>query len=65
MKYSFPLTQDVDVDVVAVLNDTTGTLLAGSYDAKDCSVGLIMGQCSMEPGAGGMYGRMSMLGALT
>jgi len=31
------------VDVVAVLNDTTGTLLAGSYLDKHCGVGLIMG----------------------
>jgi len=31
------------VDVVAVLNDTTGTLLAGSYLDKHCGIGLIMG----------------------
>jgi hexokinase len=34
---------DIHVDVVAVLNDTTGTLLAGSYLDKKCGVGLIMG----------------------
>lgn len=31
------------MDVVAVLNDTTGTLLAGSYLDKHCGIGLIMG----------------------
>jgi hypothetical protein len=36
--------QDVDVDVVAVLNDTTGTLMAGSYLDKHCKIGLIMGK---------------------
>ena len=35
--------QDLHVDVVAVLNDTTGTLLAGSYLDKHCGIGLIMG----------------------
>jgi len=35
--------QDIHVDVVAVLNDTTGTLLAGSYLDKHCGIGLIMG----------------------
>jgi len=37
------LVQDIQVDVVAVLNDTTGTLLAGSYLDKHCGIGLIMG----------------------
>ena len=32
------------VDVVAVLNDTTGTLMAGSYLDKNCFIGLIMGK---------------------
>ena len=31
------------VKVVAILNDTTGTLVAGSYQDHDCTVGLIMG----------------------
>ena len=34
------------MDVVAVLNDTTGTLLAGSYLDKHCGIGLIMGIAS-------------------
>jgi hexokinase len=28
---------------VAVLNDTTGTLVKGVYDDKDCAIGLILG----------------------
>ena len=35
--------QDLSVEVMAVLNDTTGTLLAGSYLDKECAIGLIMG----------------------
>ena len=31
------------VEVVAILNDTTGTLVAGSYSDNNCTVGLIMG----------------------
>ena len=32
-----------NVSVVAILNDTTGTLVAGSHDSPDCAVGLILG----------------------
>lgn len=32
-----------NVSVVAILNDTTGTLVAGSHDTSDCAVGLILG----------------------
>lgn len=41
--------KDIDVDVVAVLNDTTGTLMAGSYLDKKCGIGLIMGKGSLTP----------------
>lgn len=34
---------DIHVDVVAILNDTTGTLMAGSYLDKKCGIGIIMG----------------------
>ena len=36
--------QDIQVDVVAVLNDATGTLLAGSYVDHTCHIGVIMGR---------------------
>jgi hypothetical protein len=29
--------------VVAILNDTTGTLVAGAHDYPDCAIGLILG----------------------
>ena len=31
------------VEVVAILNDTTGTLVAGAHDYPDCAIGLILG----------------------
>jgi hexokinase len=34
---------DIDIDVVAVLNDTTGTMLACSFLEKNCYIGLIVG----------------------
>uniref|UniRef100_A0A914I122 Phosphotransferase n=2 Tax=Globodera TaxID=31242 RepID=A0A914I122_GLORO len=34
---------DVDIDVVAVLNDTTGTMLACSFFEKYCYIGVIVG----------------------
>ena len=43
---------DVSVDVVALLNDTTGTQLAVGYKDPNCHVGLILGTgtnaCYME-----------------
>ena len=35
--------KNLQVKVVAILNDTTGTLVAGSYVDPNCTVGLIMG----------------------
>ncbi|XP_077992238.1 hexokinase-2-like [Glandiceps talaboti] len=34
---------DVDLDVIAVVNDTTGTLMSCAHDNPDCMVGLILG----------------------
>ena len=33
--------KDIDVDVVAVLNDTTGTMLACAFQESTCNIGLI------------------------
>uniref|UniRef100_A0A914X0H8 Phosphotransferase n=1 Tax=Plectus sambesii TaxID=2011161 RepID=A0A914X0H8_9BILA len=35
--------KDVDIDVVAVLNDTTGTLMACAHKENTCQVGVIVG----------------------
>ena len=34
---------DLRVKIVAILNDTTGTLVKGSYDDPNCCIGLILG----------------------
>ncbi|XP_074651833.1 hexokinase-1-like [Tubulanus polymorphus] len=34
---------DINVEVVAILNDTTGTLMAGAYIDHHCQIGLILG----------------------
>ena len=34
---------DLKVNVVAILNDTTGTLVKGRYDDPNCCIGLILG----------------------
>ena len=31
-----------NVNVVAILNDTTGTLVAGSHDYSNCAIGCIV-----------------------
>lgn len=44
--------RDIDIDVMAVLNDTTGTLMSCAHKRSDCAVGLIIGTgsnaCYME-----------------
>lgn len=41
-----------NIEIVAILNDATGTLVKGAYLQHDCAVGLIMGSggnaCFME-----------------
>lgn len=36
--------QDVFIDVMAVLNDTTGTLMSCAYKNPNCRIGLIVGK---------------------
>lgn len=44
--------RDIDIDVMAVLNDTTGTLMSCAHKRRDCAIGLIIGTgsnaCYME-----------------
>jgi len=44
--------RDIDIDVMAVLNDTTGTLMSCAHKKRDCAIGLIIGTgsnaCYME-----------------
>jgi hypothetical protein len=35
--------QDVQIDVCAILNDTTGTLMSCAWKNSDCRIGLIVG----------------------
>lgn len=36
--------KDVDIDVVALLNDTVGTLMALAHEDPNCTVGIIVGK---------------------
>ena len=38
------LLQDVKIDVCAILNDTTGTLMSCAWKNKNCRIGLIVGK---------------------
>ncbi|OXB63880.1 hypothetical protein ASZ78_004175 [Callipepla squamata] len=55
--FSFPckqtkLEEDIDVDVLAMVNDTVGTMMTCGYDDPRCEIGLIIGTgtnaCYME-----------------
>lgn len=35
--------RDIDIDVMAILNDTTGTLMSCAHRKSDCAIGLIIG----------------------
>lgn len=36
--------QDYDANIVAVVNDTVGTMMTCGYDDQHCEVGLIIGR---------------------
>lgn len=36
--------QDFDADVMAVINDTVGTMMTCGYDDQLCEIGLIVGE---------------------
>ena len=39
-----PPFQDFDIDIVAVVNDTVGTMMSCGYDDQNCEVGFIVGE---------------------
>lgn len=39
--------QDFDIDIVAVINDTVGTMMTCGYDDHNCEIGLIVGESSL------------------
>lgn len=45
---SSPPSQDFDIDIVAVVNDTVGTMMTCGYDDHNCEVGLIVGELLQE-----------------
>ncbi|XP_060621596.2 hexokinase-3 [Anolis sagrei] len=52
LKEAMQRTPDVDIDVVAIVNDTVGTMMSCAYGDPNCEVGLIVGTgcnaCYME-----------------
>lgn len=38
------LVQDFDIDIVAVVNDTVGTMMTCGFDDHNCEIGLIVGK---------------------
>lgn len=38
--------KEFDLDVVAIVNDTVGTMMTCAYEEPTCEVGLIVGGCS-------------------
>lgn len=46
------------MEVVALVNDTVGTLAAASFVDKDAAIGVILGT-GAGPGAGGMHGSVA------
>lgn len=44
-KLVFFFPKEFDLDVVAVVNDTVGTMMTCAYEEPSCEVGLIVGGC--------------------
>lgn len=43
--FYFSLPKEFDLDVVAVVNDTVGTMMTCAYEDPNCEIGLIVGMC--------------------
>lgn len=52
----FLLLQEFDLDVVAVVNDTVGTMMTCGYEDPHCEVGLIVGKDLGCPSHVGTHG---------
>lgn len=52
---SSPPSQDFDIDIVAVVNDTVGTMMTCGYDDHNCEVGLIVGELQQGGGRIGVH----------
>ena len=39
--------QDFDIDIVAMINDTVGTMMTCGYDDQHCEIGLIVGESGL------------------
>lgn len=39
--------QDFDVDILAVISDTVGTMMTCGYDDHNCEIGLIVGKFAL------------------
>lgn len=51
--------QEFDLDVVAVVNDTVGTMMTCAYEEPTCEIGLIAGQFQNTPGVKQFYSLIS------
>lgn len=40
--------QEVELDIAAVVNDTVGTMMSGTYEDPQCEIGLIAGMWPEE-----------------
>ena len=46
MNCDVDITQDFEMDVVAMVNDTVATMISCYYEDRSCEVGMIVGQKS-------------------
>ncbi|KAI5088099.1 hexokinase-2 [Silurus meridionalis] len=46
---------DFDIDIVAVINDTVGTMMTCGFDDHHCEIGLIVGESSFRTGTNACY----------
>lgn len=44
----FCLFQDYDADIMAVVNDTVGTMMTCGFDDQRCEVGIIIGTAALN-----------------
>lgn len=50
LRHSLFLRKEFDLDVVAIVNDTVGTMMTCAYEEPTCEIGLIAGQFTFYEG---------------
>ena len=54
LSFPLPIFQDMQVNCLAVINDTVGALMSCAHQDRECAIGLILGKLTVSAGGWGV-----------